>query len=731
MTKNIHSFVKDNFGRECLQDVRSYEKTARKIANYRNHLRFNLRCLHEHITPRSIKLKSNVSGHKADTILENAERKLLNERVRQVNFTIDVLNRKKDQLSEKLSGSLSSDAYNRVAEFTTHAQLSQHEQGKRRHLEKFRKLQTSRADLDKDWRNSGNIGDNSSAEKWVKNLSDRQLSNHEVSVLAKGLNYAVVPEKVPAAEIVTVAESAVSLAHLKPSDADSLRHKICQTLCNTKLPQSNITKDERKALSDLTKDDNIVVVPADKGKCVVVLNESDYDDKCNDLLKDKKTYKPVGYNPTSGYRKRVTDFTNKITTDGSIDIVLKRQLDPPLSLWYRRFTGFKIHKPDPIPVRPIVSSIGSVTYNLAKHAAKILGPLVGRSPHHIKNTQDFVNQIKDLKLSESEIITSYDVTALFTCIPPDFALNVVKECLESDNTLSERTNLKVEQIVELVEICLNTTYFSYKGKYFKQQHGCAMGSPVSPIVVNLCMESFEQQALKSYPGTKPRFGSHHPLVHKLGVIRTLQYRADTIISDSEQVPEEKDHIKTALNNCGYPDWAFLKATKSKEPKTGGASGQTNRARVTIPYISGISERVKNHFKSFGISTSFKPVNTLRGKPVNVKDKQPKDKRSNLVYGVVCGDTDCSAAYVGETKQALKPALVNIGDQVPTKRKTLLEWCSAVLCSYEAGNIADNGWTESLELRWLEKVMPDDMQELFIDHECEDFVGNSDESDTED
>ncbi|XP_072048557.1 uncharacterized protein [Amphiura filiformis] len=305
---------------------------------------------------------------------------------------------------------------------------------------------------------------------------------------------------------------------------------------------------------------------------------------------------------------------------------------------------------------------------------------------------------------------------------------VVKECLESDNTLSERTILKIEQIVELIEICLNTTCFSYKGKYFKQQHGCAMGAPVSPIVVNLCMESFEQQALKSYPGTKPRvwlrfvddtfvilnrseldgffehinsvndnikftqelckddtlafldclisvqsdgtltykvyrkpthtdhylqFGSHHPLVHKLGVIRTLQYRADTIIGDSEQVPEEKDHIKTALNNCGYPDWAFLKATKSKEPKTGDASGQANRARVTIPYISGISGRVKNHFKSFGITTSFKPVNTLRGKLVNVKDKQPKDKRSNLVYGVVCGDTDCSAAYVGETKQALK------------------------------------------------------------------------------
>ena len=37
----------------------------------------------------------------------------------------------------------------------------------------------------------------------------------------------------------------------------------------------------------------------------------------------------------------------------------------------------------------------------------------------------------------------------------------------------------------------------------------------------------------------------------------------------------------------------------------------------------------------------------------MKDKQPKEKRSNLVYGIACGDKDCSASYVGETKQSLK------------------------------------------------------------------------------
>ena len=60
-----------------------------------------------------------------------------------------------------------------------------------------------------------------------------------------------------------------------------------------------------------------------------------------------------------------------------------------------------------------------------------------------------------------------------------------------------------------------------------------------------------------------QFGSHHPLIHKLGVIRTLNYRADTIISDKDNVTQEKNHIKTPLKTCGYPNWAFVKANKKQ------------------------------------------------------------------------------------------------------------------------------------------------------------------------
>ncbi|XP_072037197.1 uncharacterized protein [Amphiura filiformis] len=153
-----------------------------------------------------------------------------------------------------------------------------------------------------------------------------------------------------------------------------------------------------------------------------------------------------------------------------------------------------------------------------------------------------------------------------------------------------------------------------------------------------------------------QFVSHHPLIHKLGVIRTLQYRADTIISETEQVPEEKDHIEKSLKNCGYPNWAFLKANKKKSQdnqQTNGG-GRPIKARATLPFISGTSERVKKHRKAYGIAASFKPGNTLRGKLVLIKDKQPKEKSSNLVYGLVCAGKDCTESYVGETKQVLKP-----------------------------------------------------------------------------
>ena len=141
-----------------------------------------------------------------------------------------------------------------------------------------------------------------------------------------------------------------------------------------------------------------------------------------------------------------------------------------------------------MPLRPIVSSIGTISYECARYLATILSPLVGKTEHHVKNSNEFVKEVCEIKLNSDEELQSYDVSALFTSVPVDKALGVIRLKLEEDNTLSKRTPLEPEDIIRL--LCLNCTYFLFQGEYYLQIHGVAMGSPISPIACNLHMESF-------------------------------------------------------------------------------------------------------------------------------------------------------------------------------------------------------------------------------------------------
>ena len=153
-----------------------------------------------------------------------------------------------------------------------------------------------------------------------------------------------------------------------------------------------------------------------------------------------------------------------------------------------------MHK-EGIPLRPIVSSIGAASYETAKELARILKPLMGKSPYEVQNSRDFIQQIQNIKLQEDQCIMSYDVKALFTSVPIQPAIDVIKKMLEEDGELQKRTNMSVQQIISLLEFCLRSTYFCFQGRLYEQQEGAAMGSPISAIVANLFMEDFEKKAI--------------------------------------------------------------------------------------------------------------------------------------------------------------------------------------------------------------------------------------------
>ena len=110
---------------------------------------------------------------------------------------------------------------------------------------------------------------------------------------------------------------------------------------------------------------------------------------------------------------------------------------------------------------------------------------------------------------------SFDVVSLFTSVPTDLAVTVARERLLNDSTLLDRTTLSVENIVALLHFCLNVTFLTFRGAYYKLIFVMAMGSPVSVVVANLVMEDIEQRALSS-PHLLPHFWKRY--VDDTGVV---------------------------------------------------------------------------------------------------------------------------------------------------------------------------------------------------------------------
>ena len=331
--------------------------------------------------------------------------------------------------------------------------------------------------------------------KWVINLSNKPLTPVQRSVLAKGPNYAVTPRQPPNLEYITAIEAACT--KLSQQDAEELRADINRVLRSSHPPKPNLTKAQNIALRELKRDRDCIGLTADKGVAMVIMDKQDYINKANQLL-NQSTYRSIAKDPTSSIKNKLINILKRVKNQTGLASNTDKFMYPTDCVPPKFYGLPKIHKPG-TPLRPTVSCCGSVTYGVARELAKILKPLVDKSPHHITSTQDFVEQVKQIKLEPGECLSSYDVSALFTSVPIDPALNIIKDLLEKDTTLKERTVMEVGDIILLLEFCLKNTYFLSKTSSMNRLRVLPWAPPVSPIVANLYMEYLEQKALSTAP----------------------------------------------------------------------------------------------------------------------------------------------------------------------------------------------------------------------------------------
>ena len=142
------------------------------------------------------------------------------------------------------------------------------------------------------------------------------------------------------------------------------------------------------------------------------------------------------------------------------------------------------------------------------------------------------------------------------------------------------------------------------------------------------------------------FDSHHPVQHKRSVVSTLMRRANTIPSSEALRTEETSNVQHSLQVNGYPT-KFIE--NAAQPRSGPQSHHPDPAGLAVvPYVQGVSDRVKRTLQHFNIRTAFKPIRTLASVFEKPKDRPSEEKIAGVVYRVEC--KDCDFSYIGESKR---------------------------------------------------------------------------------
>ena len=84
-------------------------------------------------------------------------------------------------------------------------------------------------------------------------------------------------------------------------------------------------------------------------------------------------------------------------------------------------------------------------------------------------------------------MVSKNVVILFTRVPTEETITAVRDKLAVDPSLEERTRISIDNLMEMLT-CVGTTYLGIGSNIYRQEEWLAMGSPLSPLLMNIYME---------------------------------------------------------------------------------------------------------------------------------------------------------------------------------------------------------------------------------------------------
>lgn len=149
------------------------------------------------------------------------------------------------------------------------------------------------------------------------------------------------------------------------------------------------------------------------------------------------------------------------------------------------------------PGRPIVSDCSSESYNIAEYIDFYLQPIANKHPSYIKDTYDFLDKIKNITIPKDALLITLDIESLYTNIRTEDGMESVRKMIQKipiPHIIQQE-----KELLELLELNLNSNDFLFNEQWYLQVSGTAMGKKYAPSYANIDMAILEEEVLEIAP----------------------------------------------------------------------------------------------------------------------------------------------------------------------------------------------------------------------------------------
>ena len=282
---------------------------------------------------------------------------------------------------------------------------------------------------------------------------------------------------------------------------DRCRRAVNALDFKTRTHQTNLSPSEKQALLHLTKRDDIIIKPADKGGAVVVWSRPLYDAEAHRQLSDGRFYERLSHDPVKEYQQVLKTAVKQMIQANELPASSKNLIlqTPRTSRFYLLP---KIHK-ESNPERPIVSACNCPTENIACYLDMVMSPLVCNLKTYVKDTNHALQIFRTFQFAHDDarqrFLYTMDIKSLYTVIPHNSGLKALKYFLNKRPVLDPPT----VTLTRLAELVLTLNAFSFNNEFYHQVGGVAMGSKMGPNYACLFVGFIEEQISQQYTGTVP------------------------------------------------------------------------------------------------------------------------------------------------------------------------------------------------------------------------------------